>query len=67
MIFYGMEAVTDAVFVFAVDGYLQIPLLAADINETDIFTKRMLADSGVMALMFVAMAACLRWRLVPLH
>ena len=47
-IFYGIECVTDFVFVYIMNRFFDIPLLAAKINESEFFTKRVLADSVVM-------------------
>lgn len=62
-IFYGMEFITDIVFVFAMDKYFGIPLLAADINdggEASIFTTKLLRDSVVMAFAFIGVASCIK-------
>ena len=59
-IFYGMEFITDLLFVFIMDKYFDVPLLAADINPSGVFTKQVLIGSVIMATSFVAMGSCIK-------
>ena len=67
VIFYGLECVTDLIFVIVMDWYLGVPILSKAINESGIFTKNMLYDSAIMCLQFVATGSCIKMAsMVPL-
>lgn len=60
IIFYGMEVITDVLFVYTMDTYLHVPTLSTAINESKLVTKNALVDSGVICLNFVAIASCIK-------